>query len=116
MALNYMYRACHDGPMFDDPEDAWEWIRNNIAGGTVNVWEMVWCSDCSDWVEANGEKECPECGAKWYDEEGVCGFRGGIGKVAYAELKERRAKDREALAAWNAGKAINTGGIWIRSH
>lgn len=114
MPLNAMYRACIDGPMFTDPAEAWEWIENNIAGGTVNVYPMAWCSDCSEWVEEGDGKNCPDCGALWYDEEGVCGFRGGIGKRAWSELQERRAKDRERLAAWNAGKPISTGGIRIQ--
>ncbi len=116
MPLNAMYRVCNDGPMFDSREEADEYTRTN-CGGTTWVDAMAWCDDCQDWVEEGRMDFCPDCGAKWYDEEGMQGFRGGMGKAGWnfhkarveaarIEMDAQRERDRLALAAWNAGEPI----------
>lgn len=114
--INAMYRVCENGPMFECREEADEYTRTN-CGGTVWIDAMAWCDDCADWVVEGRMEQCPQCGAKWYDEEGMQGFRGGMGVKAWAlhtarvemERVEREAqeqRDRAALAAWNAGEPI----------
>lgn len=104
--INSMYRVCNDGPMFESHEEAETWMDGNIAGGTVWIDALAWCSDCQEWVVEGRMEHCPDCGAKWYDEEGKQGFRGGVGKQKWAELKAQKQRDRQALAAWNAGEPI----------
>ena len=113
--INAMYRVCDNGPMFDTRDEADAYMRNNV-GGVVWIDAMAWCDDCADWVEEGRMEHCPDCGAKWYDEEGKQGFRGGMGRKAWNMHKAnaaRRASEQAAqvahdlanLQAWNAGLA-----------